>query len=84
MPDSISDIFGSVGHCDQSLETSSTDPQNQTKTPLIDIFLNPSSESEAKKIALISKTLDLSENYFSKVNMTSLYPELFKGRVHFK
>ena len=84
MPDAISDIFGSVGYCDQTLESPSTDPSSQSKTPLIDIFLNPSSESVEKKENLISKTLELSEAYFNTVNMTSLYPELFKGRVQFE
>ena len=77
VPDDISDILGS-SQCDQPQVSSGQ--EIQTKTPLIDIFLNPSAESQEKKALLISKTLKVSKDYFNTVNMTKLYPELFKER----
>ena len=77
VPDDISDILGR-SQCDQPQVSSGQ--EIQTKTPLIDIFLNPSAESQEKKALLISKTLKVSKDYFNTVNMTKLYPELFKER----
>ena len=81
VPEDISDIFGSK-NCDQPSVT--PDLGSQPKTPLIDIFLNPSPESVEKKRLLISKTLNVSMKYFNTVNMTRLYPEIFKGRFQLK
>lgn len=82
VPSDISDIFGSP-KCDEP-EVTSTGQENKTNTPLIDIFLNPSIESVEKKKLLVMKTLNVSRNYFMTVNMTKLYPELFKERFRFK
>ena len=81
VPDDISDILGS-SQCDQPPVSSGQ--EIQAKTPLIDIFLNPSAESQEKKALLISKTLKVSKDYFNTVNMTKLYPELFKERFQLK
>ena len=84
MPDEVSDIF-STANCDQPSEAPSeqTTP-NRTKPPLIDIFLNPNPKVVERKLRLISRTSNISIEYFKTVNMTTLYPELFKGRFHFK
>ena len=74
VPDAISEIFGTV-EC-EDIENHNED---QTKPSLpIDVFLNDDPEVVAKKDHLITKATSLSMNYFATVNMSRLYPELFK------
>ena len=56
-----------------------TSDQNQemaSKTPAIDLFLNPEKEEEKKRI--IREKKDIAKNYFKGSNMPTLYPELFR------
>ena len=49
--------------------------------PDIDIFINPQKDSELKYI--VDTMMNSSREYFSRVNMELLYPELFRALWHY-
>lgn len=46
------------------------------KLPNVDVFLNPAKRSFKEEV--VREKREMAENYFSTVNMQSLYPELFR------
>ena len=56
--------------------TSDQTQEMASKTPAIDLFLNPAKEEEKKRI--IREKKDIAKNYFKGSNMPTLYPELFR------
>ena len=54
---------------------------NSSNTPDIDIFLNPQRASEVKHI--VDAMMNTSREYFNRVNMELLYPELFRALWHY-
>ena len=56
--------------------TSDQTQEMASKTPAIDIFLNPAKEEEKKRI--IREKKDIAKIYFKGSNMPTLYPELFR------
>ena len=58
-----------------------TNEENSSILPPIDIFLNPQKESEVKHI--VDAMMNTSREYFNRVNMELLYPELFRALWHY-
>ena len=56
--------------------TSDQTQEMASKTPAIDIFLNP--EREEEKNTIIREKKDIAKIYFKGSNMPTLYPELFR------
>ena len=59
-------------HDDQVLLNS----KSESKLPNVDVFLNPAKKGFKEKV--IREKKEIAENYFSTVDMQSLYPELFR------
>ena len=54
---------------------------NSSNLPDIDIFLNPQKASEVKHI--VDAMMNTSREYFNRVNMELLFPELFRALWHY-